>query len=54
MQSFILRTTVPELEAEVSSGLMEELLSMASDYGFDGWHRARVEVQFNAQKHEGE
>lgn len=49
----ILRTTLPELEAEVSSGLMEELLSTASHYGFEGWHRARVEIQFNESKRGG-
>ena len=54
MPASVLRTTTPELEAEVSSGLMEELLSMASHYGFKGQHRACVEVQFNESKHGGE
>jgi hypothetical protein len=54
MPTSVLRTTVPELEAEVSSGVMEELLSMASHYGFEGWHRARVEVQFSESKHGGQ
>jgi hypothetical protein len=53
MQPFNLKTTVPGLKAEVISGLMEELLSMASGYDFYGWQRARVELQFNAQDHEG-
>jgi len=49
MQPFIFKTTLPELEAEVASSLMQELSSMAREYSFDGWHRARVDVQFNEQ-----
>jgi hypothetical protein len=54
MPTSIFRTTVPKLEAKVSSSVIEELLLMASHYSFEGWHRACVKVQFNKSNRGGE